>query len=156
MPDSSSDSSREPRLANGPVLFVCVENAGRSQMAEAFAKKHGMNAQSAGTIPSTRVNPTVVDVMRERGIDISLNHPKTLTPELIRDASLVVTMGCSIEEACPKPIIAQMQKKLVEGISTTRKASPWKELEKSGTRSNGRSWSYPRTSEQLELAALEV
>jgi len=101
-------------LAKGPVLFVCVENAGRNQMAEAFAKKHGMNAQSAGTIPSTRINPTVVDVMRERGIDISSNQPKTLTPELIRDASLVVTMGCFIQEACPKPTIAQMQKKLVE------------------------------------------
>ena len=83
-------------------------------MAEAFAKKHGMNAQSAGTIPSTRINPTVVNVMRERGIDISSNQPKTLTPKLIRDATLVVTMGCSIEEACPKPIIAKMQKKLVE------------------------------------------
>ena len=83
-------------------------------MAEAFAKKHVMDARSAGTMPSTRINPTVVDVMRERGIDISSNHPKTLTPELIRDAGLVVTMGCSIEEACPKPIIAQMQKKLVE------------------------------------------
>jgi arsenate reductase (thioredoxin) len=83
-------------------------------MAEAFAKKPGMNAQSAGTIPSTRIDPTVVDVMRELGIDVSSNHPKTLTPELIRDASLVVTMGCSIEEACPKPMIAQMQKKLVE------------------------------------------
>jgi protein-tyrosine-phosphatase len=52
--------------------------------------------------------------MRERGIDISFNRPKTLTPELIRDASIVVTMGCSLVEACPKPIIAQMQKKLVE------------------------------------------
>lgn len=83
-------------------------------MAEAFAKKHGMNAESAGTMPSTRINPTVVDVMRERGIDISPNHPRILTPERIQDASLVVTMGCSIEEACPKPIIAQMQKKLVE------------------------------------------
>jgi protein-tyrosine-phosphatase len=83
-------------------------------MAEAFARKHGMNAQSAGTVPSTRINLTVVDVMRERGIDISSNHPKTLTPELIREASLVVTMGCSIEEACPKPIIAQMKKKLAE------------------------------------------
>jgi arsenate reductase (thioredoxin) len=109
-----SGSSRHPGLAKGPVLFVCVENAGRSQIAEAFAKKHGMNAQSAGTIPSARINPTVVEVMRERGIDLSSNHPKTLTPELIRKASLVVTMGCSIEEACPKPIIAQMQKKLVE------------------------------------------
>ena len=83
-------------------------------MAEAFAKKHGINGQSAGTIPSTRINPTVIDVMRERGIDISSNLPKALTPELIRDASLVVTMGCSIEGACPRPIIAQMQKKLVE------------------------------------------
>ncbi len=101
-------------MAKGPVLFVCVENAGRSQMAEAFAKKHGMSAQSAGTNPSARINPTVVDVMRERGMDVSSNQPKSLTPELIRDASLVVTMGCSIEEACPKPIIAQMQKKLVE------------------------------------------
>jgi len=88
-------------LAKGPVLFVCVENA-------------GMSAQSAGTNPSARINPTVVDVMRERGMDVSSNQPKSLTPELIRDASLVVTMGCSIEEACPKPIIAQMQKKLVE------------------------------------------
>jgi protein-tyrosine-phosphatase len=83
-------------------------------MAEAFAKKHGMNTLSAGTIPSTRINPTVIEVMREREIDISFNHPKTLTRDLIRDASLVVTMGCSMEEACPKPIIAQMQKKLVE------------------------------------------
>ncbi|TLY37497.1 MAG: arsenate reductase ArsC [Nitrospirae bacterium] len=88
-------------MAKGPVLFVCVENA-------------GMSAQSAGTNPSARINPTVVDVMRERGMDVSSNQPKSLTPELIRDASLVVTMGCSIEEACPKPIIAQMQKKLVE------------------------------------------
>ena len=101
-------------MAERLVLFVCVENAGRSQRAEAFAKKYGMNAQSAGTIPSTRINPTVVDVMRERGIDISSNRPKTLTSELIMEAGLAVTMGCSIEEACPKPIIAQMQKKLVE------------------------------------------
>ena len=101
-------------MANGPVLFVCVENAGRSQMAEAFAKKHGLIAQSAGTIPSSKINPIVVQAMHERNIDISNNHPKTLTPEMIEQASLVVIMGCSIEEACPKPIIAQMQKKLIE------------------------------------------
>ena len=114
MQDSSSDSSRDPSMTKGPILFVCVENAGRSQMAEAFAKKHGLNAQSAGTIPSTKINPTVVEVMRERGIDISSNHPKPLTTDLIQNAALVVTMGCSIEDACPKPLIAQMQKKLVE------------------------------------------
>ena len=117
-------------MARGPVLFVCVENAGRSQMAEALAKKHGMNAQSAGTIPSSRINATVVDVMRERGIDISSNQPKTLTPELIRDASLVVTMGCSIEAACPKPIIAQMQKKLVEWHLEDPKGKSMEEVRK--------------------------
>jgi len=97
-------------------------------MAEAFAKKHGMKAQSAGTIPSTRINPTVVDVMLECGIDISSNHPKTLTPYLIRNASLVVTMGCSIEEACPKPIIAQMQKKLIEWHLDDPKGKPLEEV----------------------------
>jgi len=112
------------------VLFVCVENAGRSQMAEAFAKKHGMNARSAGTIPSARINPTVADAMRERGIDISSNQPKILTPELIRDARLVVTMGCSIEEACPKPIIAQMQKKLIEWHLEDPKGKPLEEVRK--------------------------
>ena len=117
-------------MAKGPVLFVCVENAGRSQMAEAFAKKHGMNARSAGTIPSARINPTVVDAMRERGIDISSNQPKILTPELIRDARLVVTMGCSIEEACPKRIIAQMQKKLIEWHLEDPKGKPLGEVRK--------------------------
>ena len=99
-------------------------------MAEAFAKKHGMNARSAGTIPSARINPTVVDAMRERGIDISSNQPKILTPELIRDARLVVTMGCSIEEACPKPIVAQMQKKLIEWHLEDPKGKPLGEVRK--------------------------
>ena len=99
-------------------------------MAEAFAKKHGMNARSAGTIPSAQINPTVVDAMRERGIDISSNQPKILTPELIRDARLVVTMGCSIEEACPKPIVAQMQKKLIEWHLEDPKGKPLGEVRK--------------------------
>src|SRR5437870_2756025 len=73
-------------MAKGPVLFICVENAGRSQMAEAFARKHGLNAQSAGTIPSSKINPIVVQAMHERNIDISNNHPKTLTPEMIEQA----------------------------------------------------------------------
>ena len=130
MPDSPSDSSREPRLVRGPVVFVCVENAGRSQMAAAFAKKRGLNAQSAGTIPSQRINPIVVQAMHERNIDISNNHPKTLTPEMIEQASLVVTMGCSIEEACPKPIIAQMQKKLIEWHLEDPKGKPLEEVRK--------------------------
>ena len=130
MPDSLSDSLRGPRLARGPVLFVCVENAGRSQMAEAFARKQGLNGDSAGTVPSTRINPTVVEVMRERGIDISNNHPKTLTPQLLEHASLVVTMGCSIEEACPRPMIAQMQKKLIEWHLDDPKGRPLEDVRK--------------------------
>src|SRR6266702_117730 len=83
-----------------------------------------MDTERVGTKQSTRINPTVVDAMRERRLDIASNHPKTLTPELIRDASLVVTMGCSIQEACPKPIIAQMQKKLIEWDLEDPKGKP--------------------------------
>ena len=83
-------------------------------MAVAFAKKLGLDASSAGTIPARIVNPVVAEAMREKGIDISHNTPKMLTSEMIQSASLVVTMGCSVEEACPKPILAQMQKKLVD------------------------------------------
>jgi arsenate reductase (thioredoxin) len=96
------------------ILFVCVENAGRSQMAQAFAEKLGLLASSAGTVPSTRVNPVVVEAMRERGMDLSKRSPKMLTPDMISNARLVVTMGCSVEEACPRPMLAAMQKKLVD------------------------------------------
>jgi arsenate reductase (thioredoxin) len=95
-------------------LFVCVENAGRSQMAQAFAEKFGLKASSAGTLPSSRINPVVVEAMRERGIDLSKKHPKMLTSDMIDQARLVVTMGCSVEQACPRPMLAAMQKKLVD------------------------------------------
>lgn len=95
-------------------LFVCVENAGRSQMAEAFARKFGLHASSAGTMPSKKINPSVVQVMKEKGIDVSENIPKILNTEMINNATLVVTMGCSVAEACPKPMLAEMQKKLVD------------------------------------------
>ena len=78
----------------GSYLFVCVHNAGRSQMAEAFAKRRGLKAASAGTVPATTVNPAVVQAMNEKGIDISSSTPKLLTPEMINQATLVVTMGC--------------------------------------------------------------
>jgi arsenate reductase (thioredoxin) len=96
------------------ILFVCVENAGRSQMAEAFARKHGLVAESAGTMPAKQVNPVVVQAMKEKGIGLSSNSPKLLTPTMIDEAGLVVTMGCSVEELCPRPMLAQMQKKLVD------------------------------------------
>ena len=109
---------------NSTILFVCVENAGRSQMAEAFARRMGLQASSAGTVPSSSVNPTVVEAMKEKGLDIASNHPKMLTTKMINDAGLVVTMGCSIEEACPRPMLARMQKKLVDWNLEDPKGKP--------------------------------
>jgi len=74
------------------VLFVCVENAGRSQMAEAFARHLGndvIEAASAGTRPAARLNPTVIDVMKERGIDLSDRMPRILAPKVLEEADLV-------------------------------------------------------------------
>ena len=95
------------------VLFVCVENAGISQMAEAFGRAYGLHTTSAGTIPAEKVNPIVVQVMQERGIALP-GKPKMLTQEMVKEADLVVTMGCSVQEVCPKPMIEQMEKKLVD------------------------------------------
>jgi arsenate reductase len=86
------------------VLFVCVGNSGRSQMAEAFFNHYAegkARAISAGTEPASTVDPTVIKVMKEVSIDISGNKPKALTPEMIDQANLVITMGCSAEAACP-------------------------------------------------------
>jgi arsenate reductase len=110
------------------ILFVCVENAGRSQMAQAFAEKYGLKAASAGTVPSARVNPTVVEAMREKGVDLSHNVPRMLSPEMISRASLVVTMGCSVAEVCPKPMLAQMQKKLVDWNLADPNGKPLEEV----------------------------
>ena len=96
------------------VLFVCVENAGRSQMAEAIARAYGVDAISAGTVPAPSVNPTVIDAMRERGFNLSSNKPKMLTSQMIEDADYVVTMGCRVESVCPKPLIVKLEKKLVD------------------------------------------
>ena len=86
------------------VLFVCVHNAGRSQMAEAFLNSAGddsLLATSAGAIPTERVNPVVAEAMQEVGIDISDNTPKVLTQDMADNADLIITMGCAIDEACP-------------------------------------------------------
>ena len=86
-----------------PVLFVCVENAGRSQMAEAFFRKHAggrLDAASAGTAPAAAVNPIVADAMAEVGIDIKDRQPKTITQDMIK-CSTVVSMGCIDHDACP-------------------------------------------------------
>ncbi len=85
----------------GRILFVCIENAGRSQMAEAFAKKLGMSAMSAGTLPAAAVNPVVAAVMKEREIDISANRPKTLTTQMVNDAALSCNNGVLNRENMP-------------------------------------------------------
>jgi protein-tyrosine-phosphatase len=107
-----------------------VENAGRSQIAAAFALKHGLVAESAGTHPAERLNPTVVQVMKEIGIDISASRPKLLTPQMVEEASLVVTMGCSVEEVCPRPIIEKMRKKLMDWGIDDPKGKSAKEVRK--------------------------
>ncbi len=88
------------------ILFVCVENAGRSQMAEAFANKYASGkviASSAGNKPAERVNPVVVEVMKEKGIDLSINNPKLITAKMAQEVDLVVTMGCNDQGVCPGP-----------------------------------------------------
>ncbi|MFF8828159.1 arsenate reductase ArsC [Streptomyces sp. NPDC015131] len=84
------------------VLFVCVHNAGRSQMAAAFLTRLGsdrVEVRSAGSAPADAVNPAVVEAMREVGIDIAAETPKILTPEAVRSSDVVITMGCG--DACP-------------------------------------------------------
>lgn len=85
------------------VLFACVHNAGRSQIAAALFNKYSdrskANAISAGTQPAERVHPEVVNAMRERGIDVSSAVPQTLTPALAAAANWLITMGCGDE--CP-------------------------------------------------------
>ncbi|MCX8527010.1 MAG: arsenate reductase ArsC [Candidatus Nanopelagicales bacterium] len=79
------------------VLFVCVHNAGRSQMAAAFLTSLAgdrVNVLSAGSMPADQVNPAAVEAMREVGIDISANAPKVLTDEAVQDSDVVITMGC--------------------------------------------------------------
>lgn len=90
------------------ILFVCVENAGRSQMAEAFANHHGKGklvASSAGVMLADRVNPVAVEAMKEKGIDISMNKPKLLTTKMTEEADMIITMGCSVEKICPAPLL---------------------------------------------------
>ncbi len=84
------------------VLFVCVHNAGRSQMAAALLDHHAegrVNVRSAGSAPAEEINPAVAEVMGDWGIDLSKEFPKPLTDEVVRAADVVITMGCG--DACP-------------------------------------------------------
>ena len=84
------------------VLFVCLHNAGRSQISQALFQRtagNGHESASAGTTPAARVHPEVVEVMREIGVDLADRTPRKLTPDLAQWAQIVVTMGCGDE--CP-------------------------------------------------------
>src|SRR5688572_570893 len=84
------------------VLFVCVHNAGRSQMAAGFLRALGgdrVDVLSAGSAPKDSINPDAVQAMAEEGIDIAGNTPKVLTVEAVRESDVVITMGCG--DACP-------------------------------------------------------
>ncbi|KIU03342.1 arsenate reductase ArsC [Frigoribacterium sp. MEB024] len=84
------------------VLFVCVHNAGRSQMAAGYMQALAgdrVDVLSAGSEPKDRINPIAIQAMAEEGIDIAGNQPKVLTTEAVRDSDVVITMGCG--DACP-------------------------------------------------------
>jgi arsenate reductase len=86
------------------VLFVCIENAGRSQIAEGFFRKYAPSqykAISAGTKPVSQINPSAIEVMREVGIDISSQKSKDITGDVIQNAAIIVNMGCMGKESCP-------------------------------------------------------
>lgn len=98
------------------ILFVCIHNSGRSQMAEAFANRLGAGrvvAESAGTAPGGSLNPQAVAVMEEIGYDLSDHHPKIMTPAMVAAADRVITMGCGVNledleaggPACPAVLV---------------------------------------------------
>ena len=84
------------------VLFVCIHNAGRSQMAAGYLRHLAgdrIEVRSAGSMPAEQINPIAVEAMREEGIDITAEQPKVLTPEAVQASDVVITMGCG--DACP-------------------------------------------------------
>ena len=99
---TTSDPSQSSAANKPSVLFVCVHNAGRSQMAAGFMTHLGegrVEVLSAGSAPKDSINPVAVAAMAEVGIDISHNSPKVLTPEAVQQSDAVITMGCG--DACP-------------------------------------------------------
>ena len=94
------------------VLFVCVGNAGRSQMAEHIFNKlkpDGFRAISAGTRPAREVNPLVMQVLREIGIDASSSKPKPVTSDMIENADKIITMGCEASGFCPARFLPRVE-----------------------------------------------
>jgi len=103
------------------IVFVCVENARRSQMAQGFAESLGqgkVEVYSAGSRPSSRIDPLVIEVMKEKGIDLSSRHPKGLNDLPTVEMDYLVTLGC--EEVCP----AVLSKRIIEWAIPDPKGRP--------------------------------
>lgn len=91
------------------ILFVCIENSARSQMAEGFFRKlapSGYRCDSAGTRPAGSINPLAIQVMNEVGIDISRQRTKVISLEVARDSFMVVNMGCMDSSSCPALLLS--------------------------------------------------
>src|SRR5918997_4181103 len=94
------------------ILFVCVENAGRSQMAEGLFRKYAPSdyeSISAGTVPKTQINPLAAEVMVEIGIDIGSQKPKELNEEMIKNADKIINMGCMDKNFCPTLFVPKVR-----------------------------------------------
>lgn len=93
------------------ILFVCVENAGRSQMAEGFFREYtpeGYVPISAGTKPTSQLNPVVVQAMSEVGVDITQQKPKDITEDMMRNSTKIINMGCIDKSFCPTLFIPNL------------------------------------------------
>ena len=110
------------------VLFVCIENVGRSQMAEGFFREYAPKFEvvSAGTEPKSELNPIVVETMKEMGIDITNQKPKLLSNEMLEDSVKTVNMGCIDQETCPSLFV----KDLLEWSITDPKGKTIEEVRK--------------------------
>ena len=104
---SNKSKSKEKRI----ILFVCIQNEGRSQMAEGFFRKYapeGYEVLSAGTKPTSEVNPIAIEAMKEEGIDISKQRPKDITEDMMRNSSKIVNMGCMEKDWCPTVFVPNL------------------------------------------------
>jgi arsenate reductase len=101
----SKSSRKNEQQQENLILFVCVENAGRSQMAEGFFNQKyapkGYQAISAGTRPASQINPLAIQAMNEVGVDISSQKPKIVTEDMIKSSEKSVNMGCIDKTECP-------------------------------------------------------
>jgi Protein-tyrosine-phosphatase len=97
-------------------------------MAEGFARMLGLECESAGTMPGDQVDEKVIEVMKEKKIDISSQHPKIMTVDMVKKADMVIIMGCSVEEVCPRPIVLEMQKKMIDWGIEDPKGKPMEKI----------------------------